>query len=76
MNIYWCREEAERKQIMGTGDLGFRPGSYHAVLLQNGRVCKVRDFHPVSKSLPALTFFDALQCSEHDAVFGRQHRKA
>jgi hypothetical protein len=76
MNSYWCREEAERKQIMESGDLGFRPGSYHAALLQNGHVCRMRDFHPVLKFLLALTFFDALQCSEHDAVFDRQHRKA
>lgn len=39
-------------------------------------MCAERDFHPVSKFLLALTFFDALQCSEHAAVFDRQHRKA
>ena len=54
----------------------FRPGSYHATLLQNGHVCRMRDFHPVLQFLLALTFSDALQCSEHDAVFARQHRKA
>ena len=32
----------ERKQIMESGDLGFRPGFYHATLLQNGHVCRKR----------------------------------